>query len=738
MSKRASLPRTRSLGDISTDSPPLPPQQQPAGGTMSRPSPLNLSGSTPHSSRATPQGYVHEQEDPQETLQQQNNIRQHEEDVSTEEDEPRSLEPRFLSSTGHGGGGGGSTQGIFARSPSGSTSYSSAPTSIVPPVAPGSSGSFAARQSKGLGGYARGGGSGSAEDGAGGGSGSGSKGREESINTSSDERADIANWAPEGQLPIFGKQPASQLPDFLACMNQSTSLALGPGQVQREMEESINGLLSEKVFEELMLDPLGRHRFREYLYMTNGDVASFDLWTDITAFKGLAAKVKTTAIALHDVLGLSLNRGALSSELREDVLGSLRQGMIVGDSLDLPQQHLLQGLYNSAFHDFIRHKLIEEASVRLGQVGLSGTGLGDAFCLTNPRLRDHPITLVSPGFERLTGYAAKFITGRNCRFLTGPATSPNTSKRIHDALNRGEGINTLVLNYRRNGTPFWNLLCIIPLRDTAGQLTYFIGGQTEVTGSLAHGKNLSWLVGSEQDPSSPVNPEEEFSPSLRAYASAMATGSRPTEMVGTLESESFCAYGTPQEGLAGGQVPGGRMNEYRPPEKKQTGFKGLIRALTGKKETPEISKRIESQHLAGAEALFSKKSRPVELQIAQFSSVYSKVLIFRRKGREILFTTADLLAYCGLPSTPPMNVYRSVLVHTDILQLIAAPERGDYRMTKRALKDAITGGKSASLPVGIKTRTRSQYEMDVKYGTLHISPLVDRDGVVEAFVAIFG
>lgn len=156
-----------------------------------------------------------------------------------------------------------------------------------------------------------------------------------------------------------------------------------------------------------------------------------------------------------------------------------------------------------------------------------------------------------------------------------------------------------------------------------------------LTGSLAHGKNLSWLVGSEHDPSSPITPEEEFSPSLRAYASAMATGIRPaTEMAGTLESESFCAYGTPQEARAGGQVPAGRQNEYRA-EKKQTGIKALIRSLTGKKEAPEIGKRIESQQLAGAEALFSKRSRPVELQIAQFSSVYSKVLIFRRKGREM-------------------------------------------------------------------------------------------------------
>ncbi|KAM0745668.1 hypothetical protein T439DRAFT_295082, partial [Meredithblackwellia eburnea MCA 4105] len=70
----------------------------------------------------------------------------------------------------------------------------------------------------------------------------------------------------------------------------------------------------------------------------------------------------------------------------------------------------------------------------------------DAFCLTNPRLRDHPIVLVSKGFERLTGYESKFICGCNCRMLAGPATNPATSKRIHNALDRGESITTLVLN----------------------------------------------------------------------------------------------------------------------------------------------------------------------------------------------------------------------------------------------------------------------------------------------------
>lgn len=166
-----------------------------------------------------------------------------------------------------------------------------------------------------------------------------------------------------------------------------------------------------------MQDALGRHRFREYLVSTAGDVATMDLWTDLTAFKALSNKVKMTAVALYDILGMSstTSRGVLSNELKEDILGSLRQGMIVGDSLDHPQQHLLRSLYTTSFSDFIRYKLIEEASVRLGQVGLDHTGLADAFCLTNPRLRDHPIVLVSPGFERLTGCGCKFVPAEDLK-----------------------------------------------------------------------------------------------------------------------------------------------------------------------------------------------------------------------------------------------------------------------------------------------------------------------------------
>ena len=63
--------------------------------------------------------------------------------------------------------------------------------------------------------------------------------------------------------------------------------------------------------------------------------------------------------------------------------------------------------------------------------------------------------LVSEGFTALTGYGREEIVGRNCRFLQGPATSPEGVQRIRDALNKGDGCTELLLNYKRDGTPFY-------------------------------------------------------------------------------------------------------------------------------------------------------------------------------------------------------------------------------------------------------------------------------------------
>ncbi len=101
--------------------------------------------------------------------------------------------------------------------------------------------------------------------------------------------------------------------------------------------------------------------------------------------------------------------------------------------------------------------------------------------ITNPLLPDNPIIDVNPAFTRLTGYARDEVLGRNSRFLQGPDTDAATVRRLHAAIAAGSDTSETLLNYRKDGTPFWNDLSIAAVRDAAGQLTHFIGVQTDAT-----------------------------------------------------------------------------------------------------------------------------------------------------------------------------------------------------------------------------------------------------------------
>lgn len=112
---------------------------------------------------------------------------------------------------------------------------------------------------------------------------------------------------------------------------------------------------------------------------------------------------------------------------------------------------VLKGMYQSHFKAFIQRKLVEQSQVKLGLTGPEREGIGEVFCVTNGRLRDNPIVLVSSAFCKMTGYRAEAILGRNCRFLQGPGTSPGSVQRIRQAIIAGEEHTELLLNYRSSG-----------------------------------------------------------------------------------------------------------------------------------------------------------------------------------------------------------------------------------------------------------------------------------------------
>jgi PAS domain S-box-containing protein len=103
------------------------------------------------------------------------------------------------------------------------------------------------------------------------------------------------------------------------------------------------------------------------------------------------------------------------------------------------------------------------------------------IAITNPRQPDNPIVLANQAFLDLTGYSANEIVGRNCRFLQGQGTSQATVAEIGAAVAEEREFTVEILNYRKDGTAFWNQLHISPIHDDDGRLLYFFASQDDVT-----------------------------------------------------------------------------------------------------------------------------------------------------------------------------------------------------------------------------------------------------------------
>jgi hypothetical protein len=128
---------------------------------------------------------------------------------------------------------------------------------------------------------------------------------------------------------------------------------------------------------------------------------------------------------------------------------------------------------------------------------------------------DNPIVFASDGFVKVTGYTRPEIIPRNCRFLQGAQTDRAAVRRLKNAIVEGKESVELLLNYKKNGNPFWNLLyvgksvwifikpCLMPIRsrfanfiqadpcniiaplfDAQGRLAFFLGGQVNCSTTI--------------------------------------------------------------------------------------------------------------------------------------------------------------------------------------------------------------------------------------------------------------
>jgi phosphoserine phosphatase RsbU/P len=123
------------------------------------------------------------------------------------------------------------------------------------------------------------------------------------------------------------------------------------------------------------------------------------------------------------------------------------------------------------------HALAQQLALKDRALDVAAEGI----TIADARLPARPLIYANDGFERLTGYPVGEVLGRNCRFLQGPDSDPAAVAEIRAAIAEQRECIVEILNYRRDGSSFWNRLSITPVRDESGVVTHYIGIQSDVT-----------------------------------------------------------------------------------------------------------------------------------------------------------------------------------------------------------------------------------------------------------------
>ncbi len=151
-------------------------------------------------------------------------------------------------------------------------------------------------------------------------------------------------------------------------------------------------------------------------------------------------------------------------------LSSYKKGLSYGIAQDATEQSWSG---NAAYRAGIQEAL------KLRDLAIAASSVG--IVIANARLPDMPLIYVNPAFETITGYSAAEVLGTNCRFLQGTDKRQAALIELRAAIKAGTDCTVVLQNYRKDGSLFWNELHISPIYNQVGELTHFVGVQSDIT-----------------------------------------------------------------------------------------------------------------------------------------------------------------------------------------------------------------------------------------------------------------
>lgn len=144
-------------------------------------------------------------------------------------------------------------------------------------------------------------------------------------------------------------------------------------------------------------------------------------------------------------------------------------------------------------------ELVARMGEQLQELSLFGTAVDNSIvgiAIADMRQNDCPLIYVNNAFTQITGYSKELAVGYNCRFLQGPNTDPAEVQRIRNALQQGKPYSGELVNYRHDGTRFWNRLTLSPVGGGKDRPDFFVANQVDITNlKLERGVPLQELNG---------------------------------------------------------------------------------------------------------------------------------------------------------------------------------------------------------------------------------------------------
>ncbi|GAW16810.1 hypothetical protein ANO14919_062490 [Xylariales sp. No.14919] len=248
-------------------------------------------------------------------------------------------------------------------------------------------------------------------------------------------------------------------------------------------------LLSVEHLRVIFDDPKHMQKFTDFLYALKPESVPL-----LNYYLNLVKALKAIGYANAIIAELACINKTPSSELplteviSRSLMGRANEtfGVLAQEELPAYVTHVWTRIVNTTIKQRIKNTL--PPTLR----DLS-EGLAEVFCLTDPSRDDNPIVFASEEFHRATQYGRRFALGRNCRFLQGPKTNQHSVQRLREMLVVGKEHCEALLNYRRDGSVFMNLLMITPLYDNRGAIRYHLGAQVDVSGLLKECAGLASL-----------------------------------------------------------------------------------------------------------------------------------------------------------------------------------------------------------------------------------------------------